>query len=779
MERATFFSRLGPFLVLAPLIACSSPAEKEPEGPPGSLSIRFASAEAIHTAGVARIEVIAEGKPDSVSLMRDGSRWIDLESAAFEWDTEGEAERVFLVSAMARRGDEVASSETLQVTVDRTAPTLADRIPRPGSQLPIGNFDIVATFGEPIVAETIDDDSVRLYRGDALVPTMRMLASDRKRLTVIATTKLVAGGYRLELSDAITDLAGNRLVPAAWSWTANDGQDRIELEAVGEHEHFLLTNADEVEFRVAYEGTPDQVELLLSGETWNTMRGKTFKWDVTHVPDGAYVFTARAFYGPIRLTSLPSTVFVDHGRPEVISQLPDFIRGVDAAKLPFEFNEPVDPATVGPSSVRVLSKRGEATGVKATASSNPGQIFVQLQGISAPDRIEVELTDGIRDLAGNPLRPHAIRAIVSDWTAIGGPLTTARSGGAYPTVASRPGGRPVVAWVDEKGLRVRRWGGASWASFPEPADGSNAILYGPAVAVGTEDHPVVVWTERPDSPAGAATRLRVSRWDGSSWRRLGEQSLNLQPGCDARDPAIAVGDDGNPVVVWGEQLTCNPGRDGGGERIVAMRWTGSVWDALGGGEIAADAIRGMPSVALDRSRAPIVAWTRGVDEEIGLRRWDRGEWVAIDPDADVVPGDGVAVSRAKVAVDSSGRIVLAWAESVGDLGDGIRVRRQAGVDWDELGGAPVASRRPRWVGAVSLALDPAGEPVVAWGEVDRDDDGDIFVSRWNGSAWSPVGAGETFNRPFGHDGMALAMDAARPVVALSQEDWTLHLRSPE
>ena len=211
-------------------------------------------------------------------------------------------------------------------------------------------------------------------------------------------------------------------------------------------------------------------------------------------------------------------------------------------------------------------------------------------------------------------------------------------------------------------------------------------------------------------------------------------------------PSQAMSPDGAPVVAWDDDR-------GDGEEIYIRRWNGSTWAEIGNGSATGGGISSTPgastspSLVVASDGSPLVAWetSAGADYEIYLRRWNGSAWVAMGGSAS---GGGISNNNAgsyapSLVVDAGGAPIVAWY----DAGDGdweIYVRRWNGSSWVEMGDNSAAgggisnnsgsSRLP------SLAVGPDGVPIIAW-EDDSSGNLEIYVRRWNGSAWVEMGSG--------------------------------------
>jgi hypothetical protein len=164
---------------------------------------------------------------------------------------------------------------------------------------------------------------------------------------------------------------------------------------------------------------------------------------------------------------------------------------------------------------------------------------------------------------------------------------------------------------------------------------------------------------------------------------------------------------------------------------------------------------------------------------VHVRRWDGERWIELgDSISAGLNAGGHSARKPSVAVDREGRPVVAWHEFAG-AGTNVEifVKRWNGTAWLPFGwsaspGGISRSSGRSWDAA--LDLDPAGNPVVAW----RDDTAGNFETWlrrwWINSAWVEVGrsayeGGVSATRWHTVD-LALRLDAAgRPVLAWIDE----------
>lgn len=98
------------------------------------------------------------------------------------------------------------------------------------------------------------------------------------------------------------------------------------------------------------------------------------------------------------------------------------------------------------------------------------------------------------------------------------------------------------------------------------------------------------------------------------------------------------------------------------------------------------------------------------------------------------PLPGASGKGASIAIDGQGHAVVAWADFDGTIPD-VRVATWNGSSWDPpLPPLDAVAIVGGIVASVILRIDSTGKPVVAFQETSPSSS-DIFVARWNGSAW--------------------------------------------
>ncbi len=269
----------------------------------------------------------------------------------------------------------------------------------------------------------------------------------------------------------------------------------------------------------------------------------------------------------------------------------------------------------------------------------------------------------------------------------------------------------------------------------------------------------VVLTVTPEKPVTGPAELRLGlsdaitdlagnaliapaawTWSLPAWQLMGGESLNVDPMISTQSASMALTSAGDPVVLWLEDLPdTRPPTD-----LYVKRWDGSAWELLGGSldEGSLGPMYCYHELALAPDDTPVVGWVRATavaDVGVVVQRWDGSAWLPFG-DVPFTADDG-SPRWASVAIGADGAPLLAWSEFKDGLSR-VYVARWTGAAWSYLGESRArVPGQDAW--SPHLVVDGDGRPLVAWmEEVEPPGSGrDVFVDRWNGTAWEPLGAG--------------------------------------
>jgi hypothetical protein len=273
---------------------------------------------------------------------------------------------------------------------------------------------------------------------------------------------------------------------------------------------------------------------------------------------------------------------------------------------------------------------------------------------------------------------------------------------------------------------IARWDGAAWSPIGKGPDNPVGALTtfddgtGPALYAGGAFARV-----------GGSAAARIARWDGSSWSPLGE-------GMDLPVRAFAEfdGGSGTALVAGGDFLTAG-GVDAG--RIAA--WDGSSWSPLGQGNELNAAVRAL--AVFDGGTGPALFaagnfTAQGPISSDSIARWSGSSWSGVGAGLQGGASYYDQVSSLAVFDDGNGPALYAGGAFLmagGEPAD--RIARWDGSSWTGVGGGTDHN-----VQALAVFDDGSGPALYVGGffsfaggvAADR-------IARWDGTSWSSLGAG--------------------------------------
>ncbi len=316
-----------------------------------------------------------------------------------------------------------------------------------------------------------------------------------------------------------------------------------------------------------------------------------------------------------------------------------------------------------------------------------------------------------------------------------------------PQLALTDTGAPMLAWFSSYDVKFKAWNGADWVEYAGSAEGggvanAGGAAYGLQLAWHAATGPVLAW-------AGFDT-LWLARFDGTAWVDIGLGSASTgiytaQAGDTTFAPALALTAGGRPVLAWSDGGV-------GTHEIYVLAFDGTMWAEVGvgsaqGGGISNSAGDSLtPALALDSDAWPVVAWSETVAENqtaVYARRFDGTSWAELGTSAQ---GLGLSASansarEPAVSLEADSQPVVAWSQLLADGEADIYVRRFDGSAWLEMGTGSAQGGGVSASAGISqtpvLVRDSADRMVLAWNDR-ASGNFEIYLRRWDGTAWVEV-----------------------------------------
>lgn len=389
------------------------------------------------------------------------------------------------------------------------------------------------------------------------------------------------------------------------------------------------------------------------------------------------------------------------------------------------------------------------------------------------------------EAAGSALSPHVARWRAGSWFPLGGG-TDGRVGALLAFDEDGPGPQPARLFAggdferagSVTARRIARWNGLQWSALGLGMNDTVAAL-----AAFDDDglgpRPRALYAAGAFTTAGGLPMNGIARWNGSAWEPLAG-------GLDGPVTSLTTFDPDGPFGLASEELVVGGFFERASGVLVhgLARWNGLLWAPLGAGVAGSESTPSVQSLA---------TFDPDASGPLPARLFVGGSFSSAGgaPANGVASWDGVGFSNLQAGVSAAGSFPALRAFATFDDGTGPKLyatgllRSVGGVaaGTDSFDSSPLLGVA-RWDGAAWTSLGaPNSANVNALGRaiVSVDDDGDGFdslfvggffartgpvgtasVARWNGTAWQPLGNGKGLDAEI--HGLASQPSAAAPVL---------------
>ena len=287
--------------------------------------------------------------------------------------------------------------------------------------------------------------------------------------------------------------------------------------------------------------------------------------------------------------------------------------------------------------------------------------------------------------------------------------------------------------------------------------GSSGSARRPSMAIDSAGEPIVAWTDF--STGGSAIKVAAYDASTSTWIAVGN-SLGSGgiSGVGVSDDAHIVVTSSGPVVAWIDGT-------GGTVQVRALEFTGSSWRPLGGGlndAVGSDADARDLTLATDGTQVAI-AWAHGAGA-VRVLGSSGGTWAPIGGDG--LGGLGGSNASQPTLAYHGGILFAAWVASDG-LRSQVYAAEFSGAVWSPAGAGSAAGSgvSNSTVGAVDPVLAASsGGLVLGWTDVwntAATTQSVVYVKSWNGTSFVENVAGDA------QEGGISATSAAAQTLALA------------
>ena len=247
----------------------------------------------------------------------------------------------------------------------------------------------------------------------------------------------------------------------------------------------------------------------------------------------------------------------------------------------------------------------------------------------------------------------------------------------------------------------------------------------PKVVMGGSGESLIVWRQSD----GANLQVFRSEYREGAWDDPSGVTDNISPGStDVSDPAVAMNDDGESLIVWRQfdgstfQIFRSEYRDGS--------WSDptSLTDNISpDGEDAV--FSSAPDVAIDNAGNAIVVWVQfdGTTDQVFRSEYRDGAWTDPADLSDSISNSGGVVRNPKVAMGGNGDAIIVWEQ----LGGVYRTEYRKGMWTDPHQVAPSGGNAC----FPNVDMNDHGDAIIVWDQ-EKGFYPQIYRSEYRNGSWT-------------------------------------------
>ena len=295
-------------------------------------------------------------------------------------------------------------------------------------------------------------------------------------------------------------------------------------------------------------------------------------------------------------------------------------------------------------------------------------------------------------------------------------------------------------------VRVYKFNGTAWTKLGGDINGEAAgDNSGQSVSLSSDGTTLAIGAPYNDETGDSAGHVRVYKYNGTAWTQLGAD-INGEAASDYSGQSVSLSSNGTTLAI-GAYLNDASGDAAGHVRV--YKFNGTAWTKLGediDGEALGDWSGYSVSLSSDGTTVAIGAFKNDASGSnaghVRVYKYNGTAWTKLGGDINGEAADDQ--SGHSVSLSSDGTIVAIGAylnDASGDAAGHVRVYKYNGTAWTKLGeDIDGEAAGDRFGATVSLSSDGT---IVAIGASGNDDSGDaaghVRVYKYNGTAWTQLG----------------------------------------
>lgn len=361
---------------------------------------------------------------------------------------------------------------------------------------------------------------------------------------------------------------------------------------------------------------------------------------------------------------------------------------------------------------------------------------------------------------------------VKAWTYLSAPIGVVEQDAWPSQVAMDNKGNAIIIWEQFNGINnqiyMSEYRSGQWNHPTDLISDAISIAgqdaWTPYVAMDDNGNAIIAWGQSD----GTNTQIYVSEYRNGQWNHptdLTTSAISIS-GQFAWMPNVCMDNNDNAVISWVQN-------DGTTNQIYKSEYRNGSWNHPTDLGTDAISIRGQfssyPYVAMDNNGNTIITWSQsnGTEDQIYKSEYRNGSWIhPLDLIADAISIEERNFSDPKVVMDDNGNSIIVWYQSDG-TNSRIYMSEYRNGSWshptDLLSGAISAAAENAY--SPDVAMDNDGNAVIAWKQSDGTED-QIYKSEYRNGSW-------IYPKDLFADSISLSGQAFDPKVAMDDNGNTI------
>jgi len=311
-------------------------------------------------------------------------------------------------------------------------------------------------------------------------------------------------------------------------------------------------------------------------------------------------------------------------------------------------------------------------------------------------------------------------------------------GGALATqVAMDNNGNAIIVWHQADGAnyqifkseyRAGAWTHPTGLADNISPDGQNAT--DPQVVMGDNGNAIIVWGQSD----GLNGQVFKSEYRSGAWTHPSGLTDNISPdGQNAGSSQVAMDNNGNAIIVWCQY-------DGENGQIFKSEYRSGAWAHPSdlADHISPDGQNAMdPQVAMDNNGNAIIVWGQSdsLNGQVFKSEYRSGAWTLPSGLTDNISPDGANAYFPQEAMDDNGNAIIVWSQSDGSKGQIFKSEYRSGVWTHPAGLTDNISPDGQQANSAQVAMGESGNAIIVWCQSDGSND-QVFKSEYGARAWT-------------------------------------------